>query len=216
MRVARVLPLLLASPLFCAPGDWLVRGAGGLWEVPQAPGNFELQGKVQAPAGARVELRVRLKNGLGYRIQLGGAAAGRLDDPGRRAGVLAEAAKESVAGWAPVKGAAFQLTANGPRLTLRLNGKPAWEFTEKEAGVYSVGALGFVLPAGRMPRQSLPELEMRALPPTPVTFAERYGPGIGEKAPPLRAIDQDGKPQEFASLRGPKGLWVLFFRSADW
>ena len=35
-------------------------------------------------------------------------------------------------------------------------------------------------------------------------------------APPINAVDQSGEPRDFASLRGPKGLWILFTRSADW
>jgi hypothetical protein len=29
-------------------------------------------------------------------------------------------------------------------------------------------------------------------------------------------VDQDGRLRTFESLRGPKGLILLFFRSADW
>lgn len=42
------------------------------------------------------------------------------------------------------------------------------------------------------------------------------GPAIGDRLPMLEAVDQDGRPQTFESLRGPKGLVLLFFRSADW
>jgi len=43
-------------------------------------------------------------------------------------------------------------------------------------------------------------------------------PGInaGELAPPFRAPDQFGKTQSLASLMAPKGVVLLFFRSADW
>jgi len=43
-------------------------------------------------------------------------------------------------------------------------------------------------------------------------------PGIeaGKQAPGIQARDQDGKKQTLSSLMGPKGLVVLFFRSADW
>lgn len=44
----------------------------------------------------------------------------------------------------------------------------------------------------------------------------KTGPAIGAKIPAFEAIDQDGKPQTFESLRGPKGLALLFVRSADW
>jgi hypothetical protein len=42
------------------------------------------------------------------------------------------------------------------------------------------------------------------------------GPAIGDRLPVLEAVDQEGRPQTFESLRGPKGLVLLFFRSADW
>jgi len=43
-------------------------------------------------------------------------------------------------------------------------------------------------------------------------------PGIeaGKKAPGIQARDQYGKKQTLSSLVGPKGLVLLFFRSADW
>jgi cytochrome oxidase Cu insertion factor (SCO1/SenC/PrrC family) len=42
------------------------------------------------------------------------------------------------------------------------------------------------------------------------------GPAVGERLPAFEAVDQDGRPRTFESLRGPKGLVLLFFRSADW
>ncbi len=44
----------------------------------------------------------------------------------------------------------------------------------------------------------------------------KTGPAIGSKVPPFKAVDQYGKRQNFESLRGPKGLVLLFVRSADW
>jgi peroxiredoxin len=38
----------------------------------------------------------------------------------------------------------------------------------------------------------------------------------GVKAPTIALSDQAGKPQSFATLAGPNGLLLLFFRSADW
>ena len=51
---------------------------------------------------------------------------------------------------------------------------------------------------------------------TPVSFAAKLGPSLGSKAPKFEAKDQFGKSQSLASLRGPKGLILLFIRSADW
>lgn len=167
--------------------------------VSKSDGNFELRGAVP---NSGVTVRFRVKSGLGYRLTLKTPAIGRLDDPGRRPGILASAtvpaAKETV----------FRLTADGPRLLLELNGAIAWDYTEKEAGVASTGLVSI---NGRVRN-----LEFRALPPTPPSFAERYGPAIGETAPAINAPDQSGKLRDFASLRGPKGLWILFIRSADW
>ena len=42
------------------------------------------------------------------------------------------------------------------------------------------------------------------------------GPAIGQPLPGFEAPDQEGQRRDFASLRGPKGLVLVFFRSADW
>jgi cytochrome oxidase Cu insertion factor (SCO1/SenC/PrrC family) len=42
------------------------------------------------------------------------------------------------------------------------------------------------------------------------------GPAVGQPIPPFEAHDQDGRPRDFASLAGPNGLVLVFFRSADW
>jgi hypothetical protein len=39
---------------------------------------------------------------------------------------------------------------------------------------------------------------------------------VGHKAPPFSARDQFGREQNLATLKGPKGTVLLFFRSADW
>lgn len=50
---------------------------------------------------------------------------------------------------------------------------------------------------------------------SPTPPAER-GPAVGQPLPAFEARDQDGKPRTFESLRGEKGLVLLFYRSADW
>jgi hypothetical protein len=50
----------------------------------------------------------------------------------------------------------------------------------------------------------------------PKPFAERIGPAIGAPVPAFEAKDQNGKVQTIESLRGTKGLFLLFIRSADW
>jgi len=42
------------------------------------------------------------------------------------------------------------------------------------------------------------------------------GLNVGQKAPAFTARDQYGREQSLATVRGPKGTVVLFFRSADW
>ena len=44
----------------------------------------------------------------------------------------------------------------------------------------------------------------------------RTGPDVGQKIPAFEATDQNGNVQTFETLRGPKGLVLLFVRSADW
>jgi cytochrome oxidase Cu insertion factor (SCO1/SenC/PrrC family) len=42
------------------------------------------------------------------------------------------------------------------------------------------------------------------------------GPRVGERLPSFSLRDQDGTPRALDSLAGPKGLVLVFFRSADW
>lgn len=44
----------------------------------------------------------------------------------------------------------------------------------------------------------------------------KTGPDIGERIPAFELTDQNGTTQTFESLRGPKGLVLVFVRSADW
>ncbi len=44
----------------------------------------------------------------------------------------------------------------------------------------------------------------------------KTGPAVGSPIPAFRAMDQNGREQTFETLRGEKGLVLLFFRSADW
>jgi len=39
---------------------------------------------------------------------------------------------------------------------------------------------------------------------------------VGSKIPAFEAKDQNGRVQNFESIRGPKGGFLVFFRSADW
>lgn len=42
------------------------------------------------------------------------------------------------------------------------------------------------------------------------------GPQPGQPLPAFSLPDQDGRIRDFASLKGPQGLVLVFFRSADW
>ena len=42
------------------------------------------------------------------------------------------------------------------------------------------------------------------------------GPAVGSVVPAFEVADLNGKPQTLATLTGPKGLLLVFFRSADW
>lgn len=46
--------------------------------------------------------------------------------------------------------------------------------------------------------------------------ALKTGPEIGARIPDFAAADQNGQRQTFTTLRGPKGLMLMFVRSADW
>ena len=44
----------------------------------------------------------------------------------------------------------------------------------------------------------------------------KLGPQPGGQAVDFQLPDQHGKPRTLASLAGPKGTMLVFFRSADW
>ena len=49
----------------------------------------------------------------------------------------------------------------------------------------------------------------------PIDLAS-LGPQIGQAVPSFTLSDQHGTPRALASLLGPKGAILVFFRSADW
>ena len=51
--------------------------------------------------------------------------------------------------------------------------------------------------------------------PEPVPFEQR-GLNVGERVPVLDLVDQTGRRRALKDLSGPKGLVLLFVRSADW
>lgn len=56
----------------------------------------------------------------------------------------------------------------------------------------------------------------RARPLPPASSNAKSGPAVGARIPTFTAIDTDGKQRTFENLRGPRGLVLLFSRSADW
>jgi len=44
----------------------------------------------------------------------------------------------------------------------------------------------------------------------------KTGPEVGARIPAFELEDQSGKRQSLATLAGPKGLMLVFVRSADW
>ncbi len=53
-------------------------------------------------------------------------------------------------------------------------------------------------------------------PSAPSIDVERLGPKVGETVPDFNLPDQHGTPRSLTSLMGPKGVVLVFFRSADW
>jgi len=51
--------------------------------------------------------------------------------------------------------------------------------------------------------------------PAPVDTS-KLGPQVGQQVPPLEGVDQFGRTRTLASVAGPKGTMLVFFRSADW
>lgn len=46
--------------------------------------------------------------------------------------------------------------------------------------------------------------------------AESPGPAVDARVPEFELADQSGQSRNLHSLFGPKGLMLVFFRSADW
>jgi hypothetical protein len=49
-----------------------------------------------------------------------------------------------------------------------------------------------------------------------VVDTAKLGPQVGATVPAFAGTDQFEKPQTLASVYGPKGAMLVFFRSADW
>jgi hypothetical protein len=60
-----------------------------------------------------------------------------------------------------------------------------------------------------------PSAQQSALQPT-LLDVQTLGPQIGTRVPDFTLLDQQGQSRTLASLMGPKGLMLVFIRSADW
>jgi hypothetical protein len=45
---------------------------------------------------------------------------------------------------------------------------------------------------------------------------QKLGPQVGTRVPEFTLLDQKGQSRTLASLMGPQGLMLVFYRSADW
>lgn len=152
----------------------------------------------------------------GFQADIGQQYWGSLYDESRRRVVLAQASPESLAGLDKNGWNEYVVAANGAEITLELNGKRTVQYTEREAGIPGSGFIALQVHSGPAIEVQFKDLWIKELPATPPSFAERYGPAPGDKAPAFQAADIEGKVRDFASLTGPKGLFLLFVRSADW
>lgn len=74
----------------------------------------------------------------------------------------------------------------------------------------------FLLPCALAALMSVTAIGGGAQQPAPAVDTSKLGPQVGAMVPPVSGIDQFGKAQTLASLSGPKGLMLVFSRSADW
>ena len=63
-------------------------------------------------------------------------------------------------------------------------------------------------------QQAPPAPSAPATPPT--VGVSRLGPQIGQRVPDFTLLDQNNQSRSLQSLMGPRGLVLLFYRSADW
>lgn len=70
----------------------------------------------------------------------------------------------------------------------------------------SLGSVGEVSPEAR-----------QSAPPTKTKMdVSKLGPQVGERVPDFSLKDQNGTTRTLQSIMGPKGVMLVFIRSADW
>jgi peroxiredoxin len=79
--------------------------------------------------------------------------------------------------------------------------------------MYSILACGVVCALFSLAAQ--PTAQQPAPPPT-LPDVQKLGPQVGTRVPDFTLLDQKGQLRTLASLTGPKGLMLVFYRSADW
>ena len=56
----------------------------------------------------------------------------------------------------------------------------------------------------------------QAAPQPTIPDVRKLGPQVGSRVPDFTLVDQRGQSHTLTSLMGPKGLMLVFNRSADW
>jgi len=64
--------------------------------------------------------------------------------------------------------------------------------------------------------QSAGATSQQPSPQPPLPDVQKLGPQVGSRVPDFRLLDQKGQSRTLPSLMGPKGLMLVFNRSADW
>jgi cytochrome oxidase Cu insertion factor (SCO1/SenC/PrrC family) len=59
-------------------------------------------------------------------------------------------------------------------------------------------------------------LLQQTAPPPPLPDIQKLGPQVGDRVPDFTLTDQHGQSRTLASLVGPNGAMLVFYRSADW
>jgi len=83
--------------------------------------------------------------------------------------------------------------------------------SEFRYGLSAVATVALAVAAYSTTARSMPQA---ASPPMP--DVRTLGPQVGERVPDFTLNDQQGRSHSLASLLGPRGLMLVFFRSADW
>ncbi|MET0167312.1 MAG: peroxiredoxin family protein, partial [Vicinamibacterales bacterium] len=77
----------------------------------------------------------------------------------------------------------------------------------------SVAAFVFVVALLSLVAQPMAQ---QAVPQPTLPDVQKLGPQVGTRVPDFTLLDQKGQSRTLASLMGPKGLMLVFSRSADW